>query len=619
MSCQTNSCKSCCEKPSIVNGLQNQVLDLYNRTSYLSAPYALGPSLSSVIPSTAVTVSPVQGCGNGYNFAASAPNLSIGGPAPGAVIGPGAVVQPTAVAPGSIAPAMGMATSLMPSVSSGYGVVSQTPGYSSTAVNSPYQSVGINNINAPYGTSSVSQQTIQNVLNGTPTEGNKPIQKTPAPQPDPRNIVGPAPPVSSSNGSSNYSSSLKNLITATGQSCNCEDDQSFSSAVMTDPMDYIPPGPPSNSNNGIQQDVNVAAYGAIPVSAPQPVGVAPGIAVGGVGGIAVTSPAFLGGVPNINAASGIAFSNECGVQYGLNAPLAVAGPIAPATSILGSNYLSNLASTPFWSGLNQSEPAAVMHSANPVYPGLMMLVRTWQGTPQVIISRPDKFGCPQFETYCPFDEHEDGCNCPKCNDFHINNCEYSCINNFGGTSPLSDVVLFTSIGTLTTETIPENTFYFTIVKATGNTCSSPFNIPEGGPTGVFNTSGLAIAVNGKVNRNILMYSGCTYTLSFSIDHTLAQTDSTLSALAAKQSLILTIDPCGQDTTAGNISTLGPYIQKFAMETGFPATPVGGLPVGQTRPFTPECKLFTNVLSTIYYQFFNLSYGGGPITILTDNC
>jgi hypothetical protein len=579
-----SSCSSCtksCGRETLVNGLQNQILDVYNRTSYLSAPYSIGPPLASVIPSSAVTVAPVQGCGGAYGFASTAPSVTIAGPpAVGAPFG---------------APPLGISTSLMPSVSSGYGVVSQTPGFSSVNTNSPYQNIGVNNLNVPYG----SAGPVQNVLPGTPSNGNKPIQKTPPPAADPRTIVGPP-----------TSSSTRNLMTATGQTCNCDADD-FSTPVA-DTMDYIPQS--VNAGNPAAYGVNPAAYGSIPVTAPTPVGVAPGLALGGVGGIAVASPAFLGGTPNINVAPGVAFENLCGVNYGLNAPLAVGGPIAPPVSILGSNYLNNLGVTPYYSGLNQSEPAAVMHSMNPVHPGYMMLVRAWNGVPQVVISRPDKFGCPQFETIS-VETHADNCLCERCKTICITICEYNCINGFNLPNPMSTTFSIINGNIVNNQNIQSETFIFTIIAASDSTGES-YPLVTPGCT-AFNTSGLAIAVNGDVNRNILLYKGCSYSIEYRVDDgvkDLVQSDP------QRASLIFTIDPCGQDTscnTMGMTNCVTQSVFTFAQSTGFsPLHPCYGLLPGQNTTYSvPDSVTNKCVLATIYYQFFGYKYGGGPITII----
>lgn len=590
-SCPQSGCIDRCKNPTLVNGLQNQILDIYNRTSYLAAPHAVGPSLATVIPSSALSVAPVQGC-NGYSFASTAPTIGFGG-----VGGP--LAAPLA-APlgGPVAPTLGVATSLMPSVSSGYGVVSQTPGYNSVFSNSPYQNIGVNNINAPYGTSS---QVTQNVLSGTPTNGTKPIQKSPPPAPDPRSIVGPP----------TMSSSTKNLMTATGQTCSCDQIEDFSSPVeQKDPMDYIPQGYQQQSS---QQAPNIAAYGSIPVTAPQPVGVAPGIAVGGVGGIAVASPAFLGGTPNVNVAAGIAFANECGPNWGINAPLGVVGPVAPAVSVLGSNYLNNLAYVPYYSGLNQSEPAAVMHSSNPLQPGFMMLARAWNGCPNVIISKPDQYGCPTFETIS-IETHAENCNCAKCNCFNIDNCEYRCINGFGESDQYSDSLILVGNNLLSSNQIPDNTLIFTIVAA------------QGYPLAGFNTSGLALAVNNEINRNLVLYKECCYNILLKVDPGLKGISEELfnKAQSFRANLIFTIDPCGKDLDVDcSDQNLANQVKTYANKAGWtevsaPPGPCKGMTIGEKNiSYCPPKNLFRCLVTTIYYQFFGFSYGGGPITILGD--
>jgi hypothetical protein len=544
------NCQSCvaCDKTSVVGSLQNQVVDTLNRTTYLSAPYSIGAPLASIVPSPAIAVAPVQGPAVG--FGSAAPNI-LGAPAPLA----------------SIAPGLGVSSSLLPSVSSGYGLVSQTPGFGGYG-NAPLQHLGINSVSAPFGNAAP----VQNVLSGTPTFGSKPIQKTPAPVADPKMVVGPD--------SGMPSSSRKNLMSATGNKI--EDTNSYSDAVG-DSMDYIP-----ETRTG---------YGAVPITAPTPIGVAPGIALGGVGGIAVTTPAFLGGTPNVGVAAGIAFANECGSAYGVNAPAAVLGTIAPSTQVLGSNYLNNLASIPYYSGLNSSEPAAVMNSAHPAFPGYAMLIRNWQGCPTVIISKPDRFGCPTFETICPFEDHGVDCNCEKCNCFEITNCDYVNINGFSQ----PNIESLSLLGNL--EPYGDRTFLFLLTKTTYQNKSYPLLER--------NESGLALAVNGIINRNILMYKNCTYNILFHKDNSLdgfPETD--ISFNNAK--LIFTIDPCGFDCSGGPPSGFAwPAYEDSYIEAA------GGLVVNldSSKSFRPTSDIFPCCLTTIYYQIKCLSFTGGPITIL----
>jgi hypothetical protein len=68
MSCCSTKCNT---QNSLLNGVQNQLLDTFNRTSYLTSPYAIGPPLSTYTPSPALSVAPVQGCG-GYSFVSPA-------------------------------------------------------------------------------------------------------------------------------------------------------------------------------------------------------------------------------------------------------------------------------------------------------------------------------------------------------------------------------------------------------------------------------------------------------------------------------------------------------------------------------------------------------------------
>ena len=337
---------------------------------------------------------------------------------------------------------------------------------------------------------------------------------------------------------------------------------------------------------------------------------APGIAVGGVGGIAVASPAFLGGTPNINVASGIAFDQDCGVRYGLNAPLAVAGPVNPAVNVLASNYNNNLGFVPYYSGLNQSEPAAIMHSMNHTAPGFMMLVRQWQGIPAVIISKPDKYGCPQFETIS-LEEHDDNCNCDRCNCFCIDNCEYNCINGFGKSNPFSDNVLLVGGNLVSSDIIPPGDLRFTIVAATNG---YPL-LGSAGLTASFNTSGYALNVNGQTNRNIVLYKNCTYNVTLDVDKDLSDNINLKNDYRA--ALIFTIDPAGQNlaaTSSANPPGLESQIQIYSTDTGF-GRPTGLCPNKVPIRFTPSSSNFGCLVATIYYQFYGFAYGGGPITVL----
>jgi len=527
--CPQSECINNCKSPTLVNGIQNQILDVFNRTSYLSAPYSIGPPLASVIPSSALGVSPVVGCG-GYGFATTIPSVSFPQPQIAQAIGPQAI-GPQAIGP-------------------------QTQIVQPTGAQSSYQ-------------------TTQNMLPGTTNNGSKPIQKSSPSPPDPRNIVGPT-------------SSSKNLLTATGQSC-CDDGDFSTPVEPRDTMDYIP-----TLSNTIGSSL-------------------PGVVVGGVGGVGLGT-AFLGGNPNVNLASGIAFGQECGINYGLNAPLAVAGPISPSINVLGSNYLNNLPVTPYYSGLNQSEPAAVMHSVNPVFPGFMMLARAWNGIPQVIISKPDKFGCPQFETIS-IETHSDNCNCDKCNCFSIDNCEYNCINGFGTQNPFSDNLFVIGGNLVSSNIFGPRELRFTITNSSGYPL-----VPVAGLTGTYNTSWIALSVNGQLNRNLVLYKNCTYNVFLDIDPNL---DPSLLPLAnsARANLIFTIDPAGQNMDAScNIgSPLITNIINFANDAGwFKVNDCYGLaPKVPNFTYTPDSKLFNCLVTTIYYQFLGIAYGGGPITILGD--
>jgi hypothetical protein len=354
----------------------------------------------------------------------------------------------------------------------------------------------------------------------------------------------------------------------------------------------------TTTGGGVQTVVN---------NPPPPIAVAPGVVAGGVGGIALASPAFLGGTPNINVTSGIAFANDCGYNFGLNTPLAVPGPIAPPVNVLGSNYLNNFSSQPYYSGLNNSEPAAIMNSANPLYPGFIMLARSWNGVPQVIVSKPDTFGCPTFETVCPFENHGDDCSCPKCNVYCIDNCEYLCINGFGGVVPSPDFnssIIISSLGTVTTKTINENEFFFVVEPAVASNASSELACR--------NTSNLSVSVNGRLNRNILMYKGCTYRINFGLNKE-ALTDAGIDISGAKKlRLVLTKDPCGKNCGDCSSNPSCCACSNDLIACNFPSAGVG---VGGSISYTPTCDCFPNCLTTIYYQLLNVEYAGGPITIL----
>lgn len=555
--CSETNCGERCKTNTLVNGIQNQTLDLYNRTTYLSAPYSIGAPLASVVPSTALNVSPIQG---GYSFAPLAAPL----PAP-------MVSGPMVSGPMVSGPVSGP-------------MVSGQPITSNVAYNSNHQNM--NN----------SGSSVQNVLSGTPSNGTKPIQKSAPPPPNPMNIIGPA------------SSSSKNLMTATGQSC-CDDD--FSTPVEPkDNMDYIPSS--FNLNQAYNAAPLAAPLGSYGAQGPPLYGAAPplGVAFGGVGGVAVAAPGYLAAAPNINAASGIAFDQDCALRYGLNAPLAVAGPIAPAVSVLSSNYLSNLSVTPYYSGLNQSEPAAIMHSSNPVYPGFMMLARQWHGVPAAIISKPDKYGCPQFETIS-LEEHDDDCTCERCNCFSINNCEYDCINGFGTPNSFSTNLLLVNGNLVSSDVIAPGELKFTIVRATDG---YPM-IPGPGLT-AYNTSGLALNVNGKTNRNLVLYKNCRYTITLTIADDLSKN---IIAADYRSALIFTIDPAGQNldpVSSANPPGLEQKIQEFVLDTGFNKQS-GLAPNNISLGYQPDPKLFGCLVSTIYYQFYGFAYGGGPITVLGD--
>jgi hypothetical protein len=362
-----------------------------------------------------------------------------------------------------------------------------------------------------------------------------------------------------------------------------------------------------SSSNVCSADQKYSGTPVVVNNPPPPVPVAPGVVAGGVGGIALASPAFLGGTPNINVTSGIAFANDCGPNFGLSTPLAIPGPIAPPVNVLGSNYLNNFASQPYYSGLNNSEPAALMNSANPMHPGFVMLARAWNGTPQVIISKPDKYGCPTFETLCPFERHDDDCSCPSCDSFCIDKSEYNCINGFGELLPGGDFnssIVISPLGTVTTKTVDENEYYFIVQPADLPTASSKLLCK--------NTSNYAISVNGVPNRNILMYKGCTYSIRFGLNQE-AFKDAGITDLSAVKSLrlIFTNDPAGADCS-GN-SSCSSCVSSL-IDCNFGPGPAG-LQVGQRIQYRPTCDCHTGCLSTIYYQLLNVAYAGGPITIL----
>jgi hypothetical protein len=525
-----------------MNGVQNALSEYLNRTTYMSNPYSIGPPLSTYTPSPALSVPPIQNCG-GYSFAG--PNVGLGAPYG---IGVGA-------------PALGAASAFLPSITSGQGNLSLgMPGLSlSTTSGQQYQSVGVpvasgNGLNAPMASQPIQKSTTQITTNNS--------------------IVG-------------IPSSTLNLKKATGDTCNtvCEDDSSTPDYMM---------------NNG--QSFQSAVKNIVDSSIPLPsLAVAPGVSVGGVGGIALTTPAFLSGTPNVNVASGIAFANDCGVNYGLNSPLAVAGPIAPPITTLGSNYLSNLPNIPYYSGLNNSEPSAVINNANPAKPGYAMLARNWDGTAKVIVSKPDRFGCPQFEVFSPFEDHGDDCQCENCTAYCIDSCEYNCINGFGEPIPLLSSLVISSIGTISTAGIPENTFYFIIKPKLGS------------PISCRNSSGFSIAVNGVLNKNILMYKGCTYTIYFLLDE--SQFDASGIATAKTLRLIFTRDPNGIDCSGSCVSDGASCAVCTQELIDYDFLNKAGYPVGSVFKYTPGENTHPDCISTIYYQFLNKSAGGGPITIL----
>jgi hypothetical protein len=536
------SCSTKCETGNgIVNGLQNGSVDLFNRTSFLTTPYAVGPSLSTITPSNALSVAPIQGCGT-YSFVS--PTLGLGAPAPATSIG----VPITAPQ---------LNTNMM-------------------STNQCVQNGG-----------QIVSPVISSSLNNAPTVGSVAVQqRTNVPYSSPITSVVGLPP------------SSKNLMRATGLTNQGNDvcqntqqaDQSFSSPVT----EVV-------SNCGFGNSLSSAF--------PVPIVGAPSITVGGINGIAVAGPTNLSGMPNLNLTSGIAFQNECGPNYGLKAPIAIQGPIAPPINVLGSNYLQNFSSQPYYSGLNSSEPAAIMNSANPLYPGYAMLARDWKGTPQIIISKPDKYGCPQFETISAFDDHGADCDCGKCTQYCIDNCEYICINGFGDAIPSSNLaatLIVSPLGTVATKVIDDNEFYFVVQPANLASASSPL-LCKAEDAG----NNYAIAVNGVPLRNILMFKGCTYTIKFGLDEAALKDASINIADAKKLRLVFTRDPAGCGDCSNNIpSACCASLVDPNFTPGFL-----GLQIGQKINYTPTKDAHPDCLSTIYYQLTCSQFAGGPITIL----
>jgi hypothetical protein len=564
------SCSEKCQTGNgIVNNLQNGSVDLFNRTSYLTTPYAVGPSLSTITPSNALSVAPVQGCG-AYSFVS--PTLGLGAPAPASSIG----IPITA-------PQLGFST--MFSNNQQY-----VPGLSTTTVSSSQQCVPNNSgqIVSPVVTTSFPQMGVTLQANPNVPASNMMTS-----------VVGLPPSVTVS--------SSKNLMRATGQTTTtttttndvCQD-QSFSSPVTE-----------------VVNNCGVGAFGTgvfgTSASFPVPIVGAPSIAVGGINGLAVAPPANLSGMPNLNLTSGIAFQNECGPNYGLKAPIAVQGPIAPPINVLGSNYLQNFSSQPYYSGLNSSEPAAIMNSANPLYPGYAMLARDWKGTPQIIVSKPDKYGCPQFETISAFDDHGEDCDCGKCTQYCIDNCEYICINGFGDAVPSSNLaatLIVSPLGTVATKVVDDNEFYFVVQPANLASASSPL-LCKAEDAGY----NYAIAVNGVPLRNILMFKGCTYTIKFGLDEAaLKDFSANIITEAKKLRLVFTRDPAGCTGCIGGIGGTPDPCCASLVDPNF--TPgFLGLAVGQKINYTPTKDAHPDCLTTIYYQLTCAPFAGGPITIL----
>lgn len=590
MSCSCSSKNS--NSSSLLNGVQNQLLDTFNRTTYLSSPYSIGPPLSTYTPSSALSVAPVQGCG-GYSFVSpglgpAAPPLGLGLAAAG--------VQGLPVSPG-----VGAVVTGLPAVSGGSPFMSVPSGNTPVSVSGNGFSTNVGSgttLNVPPGTTTINVNPngsnnnnggsvgpvspYSSVLNAPTQGGSVTIQRPQTQQQNSNAIVGV--PVST-----------RNLMRATGDSTS----NNFTNNICSNQQDDGSFSPACNTGT-VQTVVN---------NPPPPIPIAPGVVAGGVGGIALASPAFLGGTPNINVTSGIAFGNDCGSSFGLSTPLAVPGPIAPPVNVLGSNYLNNFASQPYYSGLNNSEPAALMNSANPMYPGFVMLARAWNGTPQVIVSKPDKHGCPTFETLCPFENHDEGCACPSCDSFCIDKGEYTCINGFGDVIPGSDFnssILISPLGTVTTKTIVENEYYFIVRPAVSSISSSDLACR--------NTKNLTITVNGAPNRNLLMYKGCRYTIRFGLDREALTAAGIDISGAQKLKLIFTKDPAGYQCGDCSSNPACCACTEELIDCDFgPGSK--GLSVGGRTVYTPTCDCHPNCLDTIYYQLLDVAYAGGPITIL----
>lgn len=560
MSSSNSSCCGCAKPNSLVNGLQNQTLDVLNRSAYLAAPYASGPPLNNITPSLQVVAGPLAGCGGGVFSTPLAPVATVGpiGPAPIPVspVGPVSPVSMGPVSPVSMGPSLSVA---QPYMQQQYNNCNNA----NTSGNGPVVS--------PYTSANTS------AIPGAPVQGTASLNKFNQHQQDTTPIVGVAP-------------STKNLMKATGESdtrlgsTNSCEDNTFSDAVP-------------------QQFAYGAPFAAGPfASAPfaaTPFASAPLAAAPFASPAVLATPTFLGGVANVGVAPGIAFGNECGVGYGLNTPLAVQGPLAPQTTVLGSTYMERFAYQPFYSGANFSEPAAVMNSANPQYPGYIMMARSWNGTPQIIISKPDQFGCPNFETISPFEDHGVNCECERCLVYTISFCEYNCINGFGSETP-NNVLTTNALG-MNTSVIPVKDFYFILYPIIGSNAGTS-------PVQCLNDNGYAVGVNNKIARNIVMYKGCQYNVIFNYDKEVWPTGSPTPPSSSIR-LFFTRDPCG-GTGCNTVCAASLVVPGF---------PVTGISFGAKITFTPTREAFPDCITTIYYQICDgntpLKFSGGPITIL----
>jgi len=580
-----SSCCPACDVPSndLVRGVLNQSPDVLNRSSYLSTPYSSAPSLNNITPSYQSVVGPLAGCTPGTvggAFRTAVPGLPSGGQ-PSAPSGP---VSPVSSGRGGTVPLQQIITpGGGPTFGTGPGAGGNMPiqqvigaGGQPLSSSAPMQQTMQQ---SPTPMSSMSALPVSNVsaIPGASTQGGPAsLQRFNVSQPDNTAVVGIPP-------------STKNLLKATGES-KCADysqscDNTFSDAVFSS-FQNCPPCQPCQQ-----------APPPAPVASAQP-----------SGPVLATSTLFSGQFTNVGAAPGIAFGNECGTGYGLNTPLAIQGPVSPQTTVLGSTYQERFAYQPYYSGANFSEPAAVMNSANPTKPGYMMLARTWDGTPQMIISKPDRFGCPSFETIAPFEDHGEDCECERCCNFNIDFCEYNCINGFGEEQPNSTSLSVNGLG-VSTASIQFKDFYFILYPIVGsNAGSSQINC--------LNTNGYSIGVNNKIGRNIIMYKGVTYNIIFNYDKDTWPNGTSLpNQPSPNLRLCLTYDPCGSKCG------LDPACRASLILPGFP---VQGVPFGARIKFTPTVDNFPDCITTVYYQLCfapdvtpapDVAFAGGAITIL----